>query len=159
VRNLEWCLSLCQAPPIVQPTFRCSPLILSKAMPLERQRDHTALQVDRRSRRWTIIGAEMAKSRANIASGFTSTSALCAAMKLCTEVKEKRDNHIRCSKCILISDFSFNFNRFSDSCCLSLFRLRRSDVLRMVTAIAWPEFRISSKRNRYSVTPLLAFCI
>jgi hypothetical protein len=100
---------------------------MSKAMPLSRQRDHTAGQVDRRNRRWTIIGAEMAKSRTNIASVFTSTSALCAAMKLYTEVKEKGENHMRRSKCVLISDFSFNFNRFSDSGCLSFFRFRRTE--------------------------------
>jgi hypothetical protein len=51
-------------------------------MPFGRLRDHTARQVDRRSRRKAIIGAEMAKRRANIAYAFTSTSALCAAMKL-----------------------------------------------------------------------------
>jgi hypothetical protein len=150
---------MCTAPPLVQPTFRCSPLILSKAMPLGRLRDHTARQVDRRSRRWAIIGAEMAKRRANIASAFSSTSALCAAMKMYMEVKENRDNHVRRSKCVSISDFSFNFNSFSDSDCLSLFRFRKSDVLRKVTAISWPEYRISSTRNRYSVTPLLASCI
>jgi nuclease HARBI1 len=128
-------------------------------MPLGRLRDHTARQVDCRSKRWAIIGVEMAKRRANIASAFTSTSALCAAMKMHMEVKENRDNHVRRSKCVSTSDFSFNFNCFSDSDCLSLFRFRKSDVLRMVKAIAWPEYRIGSTRNRYSVTPLLDSCI
>jgi hypothetical protein len=86
----------------------------------------------------------MAKRRANIASAFTSTSALCAAMKIDMEVKENRDNHVRRSKCISIFDFSFNFNCFSDSDCLFLFRFRKRDVLREVTAIAWPEKSISS---------------
>jgi hypothetical protein len=81
-------------------------------MPLGRLRDHTARQVDRCSRRWAIIVAEMAKRRANIASAFTSTSAFCAAMKMYMEVKQNRDNHVRRCKCVSISDLSFNLTAF-----------------------------------------------
>jgi hypothetical protein len=80
-------------------------------------------------------------------------------MKMYMEVERNWDNHVRRSKRALIFDFSFNFSCFTDSDCLSLFRFRKSDVLRMVTAILWPEYRISSTLNRYSVTPLLASCI
>ena len=45
---------------------------------------------------------------------------------------------------------------FSDLECLYLFRFQNIDVLRMVTAIAWPENRIRSKRNWYTVTSILA---
>jgi hypothetical protein len=50
-------------------------------MPLGRLRDHTVRQVERRSRRWAIIAAQIAKRRANIATAITSTSALREAMK------------------------------------------------------------------------------
>jgi nuclease HARBI1 len=128
-------------------------------MPLGRQKDHSAGKVEIRSRRWAIIGREMAKRRANIDSAFASTSAMCAVMTLYTKAKENRNNHIQRSKRLSISDFSFNFNGFSESDSLSLFRFRKDDVLRMMTAIAWPAHRFASKRNRYSVTPLLATCI
>ena len=40
---------------------------------------------------------------------------------------------------ISVTDFSFNFNGFSDSDCLYYFRFTKSDVLRVVNAINWPN--------------------
>jgi hypothetical protein len=124
-------ICFCKAHPVVNSTLLfLLVLIISKAMPLGRQRDHTAGKVERRSMRWAIIGAEMAKRRANIDSAFASTSAICAVMTLYTKAKENRDNHIRRSKRLSISDFSFNFNGLSESYSLSLFRFRKGDVLK-----------------------------
>jgi hypothetical protein len=87
-------------------------LIVSKAMHIVRQRDHTAGKVERRSMGWAIIGAEMAKRRANIDSAFASTSAICAVMMPYTKAKENRDNHIRRSKLLSISEFQSTLTAF-----------------------------------------------
>jgi hypothetical protein len=123
----------------------------ARAMPLGRQRDHTVGKVERRMRKWILIGSEMSKRRANVGSAFSSTSALYSVMILYAKERENYTKHLTRSKRLSISDFSFNFNRLSDSDCLSLFRFCKCDVLKMVTAISWPEHIFASKRNRYSV--------
>ena len=55
------------------------------------------------------------------------------------------------------SSFSFNFNPFTDVCCLSLFRFRKQDLIGLVTAIAWN--REITTRNRYMCSPLLVTCV
>jgi hypothetical protein len=88
-------------------------------MLLGRQKDHSTGKVERRSRRWAIIGDEMAKRRANTDSAFASTSAMCAVMTQYTKARENRDNHIQRTRRLSISDFSFNLNGFSESDSLS----------------------------------------
>jgi hypothetical protein len=113
VRNSPGGICFCEAHPVVNSTLLfLLVLIVSKAMPIVRQRDHTAGKVERRSMGWAIIGAEMAKRRVNIDSAFASTSAICAVMTLYTKAKENRDNHIRRSKRLSISDFHSTLTAF-----------------------------------------------
>jgi hypothetical protein len=66
-------------------------------------------------------------------------AALCAVILLYGKEKENREKQLHRTMRISNSDLG--------------------DVLRMMTALAWPEHTYSSRRNRYSITPLLSACI
>lgn len=56
--------------------------------------------------------------------------------------------------------YAFNLNALSDEECLFNFRFRKSDIVNhLIVAFAWPTARSHTRRNRYSVDPLLATCV
>jgi hypothetical protein len=60
---------------------------------------------------------------------------------------------------ISITRFPFTFGSLSDADSLFQFRFKRTDVLRMVNAVGWPDGMTHTTRNRYEVCPLLVTCV
>ena len=69
------------------------------------------------------------------------------------------NNHLRRTQAISLSNYSFNFNFLTDSDCVFNFRFAKQDVGRVVAALGWPQTQTCTKRNRYSVSPILVACV
>lgn len=130
-------------------------------MPLGRLCDHTNKAVDGRARLWTgLTPVIIKKRREDPNSIFSSTSMICI-LAHCIK-KQKHQQYLRISRSLSISLTDFVVHKFpmmSDEILLSCFRFRRQDILKLVPAIGWPENWSRTRRNRYSVSPLLVTCV
>lgn len=68
-----------------------------------------------------------------------------------TEVQLVLDRSAR----IAATEFTFNFNRFSDGEALSKFRFRVEDIARLVPILSWPAEKTHTSHMRYAVSPIL----
>ena len=92
-------------------------------------------------------------------SAATSTHSIATIGSRMMREERERGFHLARSNRIGMSQFTFNFNRFSESEALLYFRFKKSDVIKVITAVAWPLGNTRTHRNRFLVTPLLATCI
>lgn len=90
---------------------------------------------------------------------FTSTAALTFAATKFFSLQQDLNNMLHRSNRISMSNFSFNFNGFSNRDCLHLFHFEKQDVTRVMDVIAWPATQKSTKRNRYAVSSILVCCV
>ena len=130
-------------------------------MGLGRQSDHTRNAVVARALVWKgIIPIIFKKRREDPASAFSSNRLF---LIITNNLRRKlREYNFQLRRSLRISITSFDDHRFpfmSDNVLLSLFRFRRDDIMRVVQVMSWPLNRKRTKRNRYSVTPLLATCV
>lgn len=123
-----------------------------------RQSDHSVTIAALRFRKWRFALRTIAPRRLRApASIYGSTTALLFCVKGYAAQRKEYSRYIQRSNRISLSEFSFNFNSLTDSCCLSLFRFTKKDIGRLVTAVGWVGFL--TERNRYSCSPLLVACV
>lgn len=130
-------------------------------MTLARLKDHSGKKAIRRIRKWSSVIAPILRSRSiDPDSGIASNLVL---LKWAKGIhKHITENNRIVKRTNFISMHSFTQHRFpyfSDAICLSLFRFRRTDIMRMVPVIGWPYGATHTTRNRYGLCPLLATCI
>ena len=125
-----------------------------------RQLDYTIGATARRARRWRHASMQVClrrmEGRLSAATGTHSIATIGSHM-----MREERERsfHVGRSSRISMSQFMFNFNRFSESEALLHFRFKKSDVMKMINALAWPLSKTRTHRNRFLVAPLLGTCI
>lgn len=56
-------------------------------------------------------------------------------------------------------EFLTEFRNLSTMRCLKLFSSAKSDLLKLERLMGWPEFKLSTSRKGYIVTPLLSTCV
>ena len=127
-------------------------------MGLSRQSDHTRNAVVARALTWKrIIPIIFKRRREDPASAFSSNRLfLIESNNLRSKFGEY---NFQLRRSLRISLTSFDDHRFPfmpDDVLLSLFRFCRDDILRVEEVMFWPLNRKWTKRNRYSVTRLLA---
>lgn len=76
-----------------------------------------------------------------------------AAAECVRAVLDVKNGELRRRK-VSMSSFAFTFNAFSEWDSLHHFRFQKSDGIRTTVAVAWPESKTHTSRNRYAVTPL-----
>eukprot|EP00171_Calliarthron_tuberculosum_P002573 IDg2573t1 len=129
-------------------------------MARSRQRDHTARFTLLRARRWRLLLALSCRRRSQGQQGLlSSTPALVGVAGRMLEEERELGLQLARRNRISVSNFSFNFNALSDGDALREFRFRKQHVLDMVCVLDWPEGRTHTRRNRFSVTPLLSTCV
>ena len=130
--------------------------------PLEiaRQSDFTPSACWGRARALGVVAGTLWKRRwKNSSSSFSSSSVLLhLASKMHRNIQGEHNWLVRNSR-ISLTEFSFNFNGYGDHECMLHFRFIRSDVIRLMAAVAWPVEKTCTSRNRYRTTPILATCI
>lgn len=76
-----------------------------------------------------------------------------------TEKDEEGDGLLKTKgREILSEDFSILFHQISDQASLNLFRFKRKDLNRCVSAVVWPEGKEVTTQNMIYVIPLLFMC-
>lgn len=60
---------------------------------------------------------------------------------------------------INLSNFTFNFDGFSNRGCLSLLRFEKEHIVQVMDVTGWPVTQTTTKHNRYVVNAMLIFCI
>ena len=120
------------------------------------QRDHSVTLATGRAMKWRA-SLRVLMARRHLPSPSSTSAVLMHCIKRCTSEQGELLRFSERSNRISLSSFSYNFNAFTDVCCLSLFRFRKQDVIRMVTAIAWK--REITTRNSYMCSPLLVTCV
>lgn len=127
-------------------------LILNKIAELKKQ---TKSILRWRLRRWRVLLLALHRSRIY---GEVDSSIILPAARKYTDAKGGYKNHVeRCLtlKCNIIEQ---TFNRMSDLKSLRLFRLKKSDVIRMAAVVGLDNMPHSST-NRYSTIRLLCTAI
>lgn len=89
----------------------------------------------------------------------TTTTTLMSIAKRYVRERVNYSNHYNRANNIFSIDFTFNFNRFSESECLLYFRFCKEDIERLVSVFGWPSEKTRTSRGRYCVTPILSVCI
>jgi hypothetical protein len=132
----------------------------STIMVLGRQRDNRRRTIIHRLREWRTVSLSLARQRIlfrNPSSSFTNN--LCFAALQRELQRDELSKQIRRSTMISITRFPFTFGALSDADSLFQFRFKKTDVLRMVNAVGWPNGMTHTTRNRYEVCPLLVTCV
>lgn len=125
---------------------------------MSRQKDYTASAVKGRTLTSRLVLQTLIQKRRET-SLFASSACLMGITMLYKQRRDDLQHHLERSNRISTADFSFNFNSFSEASCLSLFRFRKADLIRVVRLIGWPQEKVHTSRNRYSVSPILACCV
>lgn len=123
-----------------------------------RQRDHSKRSSRRRVAAWRLIMLALIRRRAQ-PGGIAYSSLLVVAFDHYLRARRDFRGHMRRTKLISLTQFSFNFNSFTDADCLHHFRFSKADVIKIVPVIGLPELQWHTNRGRYSVSPLLSTCI
>jgi hypothetical protein len=129
-------------------------------MVLGLQRDYRRGNIIQRLREWRTLSISLARQRVlfrNPSSSFTNN--ICFTALQWELQRDELCKQIRRSTMISITRFPFTFGALSDADSLFHFRFKKTDVLRMVNAVGWPDGMTHTSRNRYEVCPLLAKCV
>jgi hypothetical protein len=129
-------------------------------MVLGRQRDYRRGTIIQRLREWRTVSLSLGRQRIlfrNPSSSFTNN--ICFAALQWELQRDKLCKQIRRSTMISIKRFPFTFGALSDADSLFQFRFKKTDVLRLVNAVGWPDGMTHTTRNRYEVCPLLVICV
>lgn len=128
-----------------------------------RQSDYTNGAVLRRKSTNGVIVQHIAKARlattTTVFKGVAGAKGLAILCRRFIDEDREAQGHYNKREEMLAVNFTFNFNSFLDLDCLVKFRFTKRDIIRLLPVFSWPETQTHTRRNRYSVTPILVCCI
>ena len=140
----------------LQPRSTSQPVAMGRRR--GRQSDHSVSTAASQKHNYGAALARILRGRSSCHTSIASRSIVLAfiAQKYKNE-KDEYARYLRRSNRISLSDLSFNFNGFTDSCCLSMFRFTKDDLRRVVKTIGWVGTH--TQRNRYACDSLMVTCV
>lgn len=119
-----------------------------------RLKDHTTAKVTAKTKKYCRALQAIARRRHDQQSGMRNIVALSVLFK---RHRDERERHIRRTKSISTTQFSFNFNAYTSACCLSHFSLTKLDIEVLLPYFNWNKS--STSCNHYTAPATTVLCI